>query len=484
MMKGKYAVQKALVVPFVVLITCVSICSICLAEGLIIDHTCTDILQIPQSAIEEAKTNLHIGYGHTSHGRQLTTGMTGLVGFINNGGLGLSLPPNFFAWNNGGAGGALDLHDNFMSGDLGNPDRTTWAARTREYLNSSSNSDVNVIIWSWCGQADTSEENINQYLSLMNQLERDYPDVTFVYMTGHANGTGETGNLHLRNRQIRDYCVANNKFLYDFYDIECYDPDGNYFGDKSVNDDCYYDSDDNGSRDANWAVEWQDSHQQDFDWYDCSSAHSEPLNANRKAYAAWWLWARVAGWNPSPVQHGLTIDKVGEGTVALDPSGDAYDENTQVQLTAQADSGWVFSGWSDDLSGSQNSGTVTMDAEKTVTATFTELQSDHYTIAIDKVGEGTVTLDPPGAAYDENTQVQLTAQADSGWVFSGWSDDLSGSQNPGTVTMDAEKTVTATFTDSGAEDGGNSDSDGSGCFISIAKSNGYSSSLNEKAIFR
>jgi hypothetical protein len=96
MMKGKYAVQKALVVLFVVLITCVSICSICLAEGLIIDHTCTDILQIPQSAIEEAKTNLHIGYGHTSHGSQLTTGMTGLVGFVNNGGLGLSLPPNFF----------------------------------------------------------------------------------------------------------------------------------------------------------------------------------------------------------------------------------------------------------------------------------------------------------------------------------------------------------------------------------------------------
>jgi len=484
MMKGKYAVQKALVVPFVVLITCVSICSICLAEGLIIDHTCTDILQIPQSAIEEAKTNLHIGYGHTSHGSQLTTGMTGLVGFVNNGGLGLSLPPNFFAWNNGGAGGALDLHDYFMSGDLGNPDRTTWAARTREYLKSSSNSDVNVIIWSWCGQADTSEENINQYLSLMNQLEIDYPHVTFVYMTGHANGTGETGNLHLRNRQIRDYCVATNKFLYDFYDIECYDPDGNYFGDKSVTDSCAYDKDNNGSLDANWAAEWQNSHQQGLDWYDCSSAHSQPLNANRKAYAAWWLWARIAGWNPSPVQHGLTIDKVGEGTVTLDPPGAAYDENTQVELTAQAGSGWVFSGWSGDLSGSQNSGTVTMDAEKTVTATFTELQSDHYTIAIDKVGEGTVTLDPPGAAYDENTQVQLTAQADSGWVFSGWSGDLSGSQNSGTVTMDAEKTVTATFTDSGAEDGGNSDSDGSGCFISIAKSHGYNSRLNEKAIFR
>ena len=31
------------------------------------------------------------------------------------------------------------------------------------------------------------------------------------------------------------------------------------------------------------------------DWYDCDSAHSEPLNANRKAYAAWALWTEIAG---------------------------------------------------------------------------------------------------------------------------------------------------------------------------------------------
>ena len=83
------------------------------ALAVIIDHTCTDITQIPQSAIEQAKDVLHVGYGHTSHGSQVTTGMTGLVGFANGGGLDLSLPVDIFAWNNGGAGGALDLHDYF-----------------------------------------------------------------------------------------------------------------------------------------------------------------------------------------------------------------------------------------------------------------------------------------------------------------------------------------------------------------------------------
>ncbi|MBT8378419.1 MAG: T9SS type A sorting domain-containing protein [Ignavibacteria bacterium] len=117
-------------------------------------------------------------------------------------------------------------------------------------------------------------------------------------MTGHLDGTGLNGNLHIRNNQIRDYCNANNKILYDFADIETWDPDFTYFGNKIPNDNCDYDSDGNLIRDSNWAIEWQNAHIEGVDWYNCPSAHSQPLNANQKAYAAWWLWSRLAGWNP------------------------------------------------------------------------------------------------------------------------------------------------------------------------------------------
>jgi len=212
-------------------------------DDIIIDHNCTKLNSIPAEYITAAKQNLHIAYGHTSHGSQLTTGMTGLVTFKG----------NSYAWNNGGTNGALDLHDGGITGDLGNPDRTSWADRTRTYLNS--NTDVNVIIWSWCGQVSSATEaDINTYLNLMEDLESDYPDVRFVYMTGHLDGTGLTGNLHLRNEQIRNYCKDNNKILYDFADIECYDPDGTYFGDKKPNDACAYDTNNDGSLDGNWAM--------------------------------------------------------------------------------------------------------------------------------------------------------------------------------------------------------------------------------------
>ena len=59
---------------------------------LIIDHTSVNITAVPQAWIEAAKQQLHIAYGHTSHGSQVTDGMSGLVGFADGGGLGLALP--------------------------------------------------------------------------------------------------------------------------------------------------------------------------------------------------------------------------------------------------------------------------------------------------------------------------------------------------------------------------------------------------------
>jgi hypothetical protein len=275
---------------------CALLCFVALdakaADAIVVDHNCTQLTAIPASAIATAKASLNIAYGHTSHGSQLTTGMTGLV----------SWKGDLYAWNDTGDDGALQLHDYYGSfggssaDDLGSPDRTTWASATETYLKA--NTSVNVIIWSWCGEVDGTEAEIAQYLSQMSALETEFPNVKFVYMTGHLTGTGASGNVNLRNEQIRTYCKNNGKILYDFADIESYDPDGavNYMA-LGAYDSCEYDPESVGWSTANWAQDWQNSHPENVYWYDCESAHSEPVNANRKAYAAWYLWARLAGWN-------------------------------------------------------------------------------------------------------------------------------------------------------------------------------------------
>lgn len=279
----------------------------CRAAVLVADHTRTDIHQVPTNWIAQAKQKLYIAYGHTSHGSQIWEGMTALVSFMNNNGY----PIDLFAVNRYGYNGALHLHDNPFIGayDLGNPNWTAWEASTRTYL--TNHPDCNVVMWAWCGEVSgATEADINIYLSLMDGLQRDFRNVTFVHMTGHLDGTGAAGNLNVRNNQIRSHCLASGEVLYDFADIESYDPDGlTNFMTLGAYDGCEYDGNGDGSPERNWAIEWQKSHTEGVDWFPCVAEHSQPLNGNLKAYAAWWLWARLAGWSGTELATRSTVDR-------------------------------------------------------------------------------------------------------------------------------------------------------------------------------
>jgi hypothetical protein len=74
----------------------------------------------------------------------------------------------------------------------------------------------------------------------------------------------------------------------------------------------------------------------------------------------------------APYRYTLTINTVGNGSVAKSPDKVGYDPNEIVQLTAIPTSGWRFTGWSGALTGSANPASITMDTSKTVTATFVE----------------------------------------------------------------------------------------------------------------
>jgi uncharacterized protein (TIGR03437 family) len=218
------------------------------------------------------------------------------------------------------------------------------------------------------------------------------------------------------------------------------------------------------------------------------------------------------------------------GTVAAAPSSTSgyYTAGTSVQLTATSSSGYQFSNWSGDLSGSTNPQSLTMSAPRNVTANFSNVAatpvtvttnppglqitvdgstvtapqsfqwtaSSSHTIAVtspqgggstqyvfsnwsDGGGQthsvtapsfattytatfttqyllttvaspssgGTVTAAPnsTNGYYTAGTSVQLTATPSSGYQFSNWSGDLSGSTNPQSVIVSAPQNVTANF---------------------------------------
>jgi len=148
---------------------------------------------------------------------------------------------------------------------------------------------------------------------------------------------------------------------------------------------------------------------------------------------------------PPPAQFVLSLTTVGTGTIAANPqpASGTYTAGTVVNLTATPAVNFQFSGWSGACSGT-GACSVTMDAAKSVTATFTLKQ---FALVLATIGSGTITASPlpVGGTYGAGTVVSLTAIPAANFQFTGWSGACSGSSSCN-VTMDATKSVTATFT--------------------------------------
>jgi uncharacterized repeat protein (TIGR02543 family) len=146
----------------------------------------------------------------------------------------------------------------------------------------------------------------------------------------------------------------------------------------------------------------------------------------------------------------LTMATIGNGSTSPAVGAYAYAPGTVVPITATPASGWQFVNWTGDAVADANSAstTVTMDADKTVTANFTQLPIHTLTMAV--TGNGSTDPAVGDHSYAEGTVVNITATPDAGWQFDSWTGDVA---DPGsastTVTMDADKTVTANFIQEG-----------------------------------
>ena len=147
------------------------------------------------------------------------------------------------------------------------------------------------------------------------------------------------------------------------------------------------------------------------------------------------------GTPPTP-QFTLTTSVSPSGAGTITPATGKYDQGTPVTVTATANTGYQFTGWSGACTGT-GSCTVTISSDKTVIANFALVQYTLSTV-VSPSGAGAVTP-ASGSKFDHGTQVAVTATANTGYQFTGWSGGGCSGTGACTLTMTGDTTVTATF---------------------------------------
>ena len=165
----------------------------------------------------------------------------------------------------------------------------------------------------------------------------------------------------------------------------------------------------------------------------------------------WWAQTAVPI-NPAPVSGDtfnltMVVSPSAGGTTTPSVGVHPYDIDMVVDISATPALGYTFDSWSGDVADPDlASTTVTMNGHKTVTANFT---ADEYILTVNVTGGGIVSKDPDQATYTYGDIVELTATPDENWEFAEWGGDLSGEDNPETIVMDGNKTVSARFSQGG-----------------------------------
>jgi hypothetical protein len=251
------------------------------SRAIVIDHNCVDLSAIGDEYLAPA-ASLRMLMRHASVGDGINWGLDCLAGSKPTQSICAGFSPGKYdrsKWHleNRGNPGSKAKVDDLV---------TQTESRAGDF-------DVFMMKFCYIDALGSNQPDWQYYRSLMEQLEADYPDKVFVWWTIPLTRDGQSGT-DLFNAQVRAYCAANGKVLFDIANIECHDPNGTKLTNAAGNE----------VISQNYTKE-------------IHAGHLNRPGRVRVASALWHLMARLAGWQEQPNTIQAAIDGAEDGDVVI-----------------------------------------------------------------------------------------------------------------------------------------------------------------------
>lgn len=152
------------------------------------------------------------------------------------------------------------------------------------------------------------------------------------------------------------------------------------------------------------------------------------MNANRNITAIFELIPSIT--------YNLNISATLGGTTSPTPGLYSYEEGTTAVITAIPGSGYQFARWEEGgvPITTSNPLSLLMNADRSIVAVFEILPATQFTVSVSVSGQGTTNPSMGSYLVTSGAIFTITAYPSTGWLFSHWAGDVSGT----TPTIDIE----------------------------------------------
>ena len=193
---------------------------------------------------------------------------------------------------------------------------------------------------------------------------------------------------------------------------------------------------------------WPEGEPEPPQWYITATGNTgEPAAGSvvLVAHHAMVSWGNV---KVTPIQNEtftINVQQPANGSIIVTPDKPTYNYGETVEIRSLGQGNYVMSNWTGSFTGNENPLVFDITENITVGAAF-ELGSKPK-LNITTNGQGSVEISPikPNNTYSYGDLVTLTPKPKLGYIFAGWTGDLTGANNPAQIIMDTTKDIVANF---------------------------------------